>query len=188
MNKSINFKGLRVYGLLTDLTRFKFYSYDPTINQFCFDEIIIINVKRTDASSDMVDVSNKIFGVVLSAYMESLRANITMSKDRAKHNKPSELTGEWKNTRGRKSTDQWESALALAEDCCAKFNEPPASLLDIEGKANEELSLLTKSVHSIPRASTFTGGDDPSTPAELKALATRVAKETHERCLSKLEQ
>ena len=45
------------------------------------------------------------------------------------------------------------------------------------------------SVRSIPRASTFTGrDDDPSTPAELKALATRVVKETHERCLSKLEQ
>jgi hypothetical protein len=30
MNKTANFEGLRVYGLLTDLTSFKFYSYDPT--------------------------------------------------------------------------------------------------------------------------------------------------------------
>ena len=44
------------------------------------------------------------------------------------------------------------------------------------------------SVRSTPRASTFTGGDDdPSTPAELKALAARVAKGTHERYLSKLK-
>ena len=55
MNKFINFKGLRIYGLLTDLIQFKFYSYDPTTNQFCFDETIIINNKRTDASSDMMD-------------------------------------------------------------------------------------------------------------------------------------
>lgn len=55
MNKSINFKGLRIYGLLTDLIQFKFYSYDPTTNQFCFDETIIINNKRIDASSDMMD-------------------------------------------------------------------------------------------------------------------------------------
>lgn len=39
------------------------------------------------------------------------------------------------------------------------------------------------SVRSIPRASTFTGGYDPSTTAELKALATRVARETYERYL-----
>ncbi|KIM82590.1 hypothetical protein PILCRDRAFT_70552 [Piloderma croceum F 1598] len=85
----INKSGLRIYGLLTDLIQFKFYSYDPTPNQFCFDETIIINNRRTDAYSDMMDVSNKIFGVVLSAYMKSLRANITMSQKRAKHNKVS---------------------------------------------------------------------------------------------------
>lgn len=39
------------------------------------------------------------------------------------------------------------------------------------------------SVCSIPRASTFTGGYDPSTPAELKALAARVATETYEHYL-----
>ena len=55
MNKSINLKGLRIYGLLTDLVQFKFCSYDPATNQFCFDETIIINVKRTDAFSDMMD-------------------------------------------------------------------------------------------------------------------------------------
>ena len=55
MNKSIDFKGLRVYGLLTDLVQFKFYSYDPTANHFCFDEKIIINNKRTDAFADMMD-------------------------------------------------------------------------------------------------------------------------------------
>jgi len=55
MNKSIGFDGLRIYGLLTDLVQFIFYSYDPIINQFCFDETIIINNKRIDAFSDMMD-------------------------------------------------------------------------------------------------------------------------------------
>ena len=49
VNKSIDFAGLRIYGLLTDLVQFKFYSYEPTTCQFCFDEIIYVNVKRTDA-------------------------------------------------------------------------------------------------------------------------------------------
>jgi len=46
MNKSINFKGLHIYGLLTDLIQFKFYSYDPATNQFCFDETIIVAKKK----------------------------------------------------------------------------------------------------------------------------------------------
>jgi hypothetical protein len=55
MNKSINFRELRIYGLLTDLIQLKFYSYDLTTNQLCFDETIIINNKRTHAFSDMMD-------------------------------------------------------------------------------------------------------------------------------------
>jgi hypothetical protein len=34
MNKEAEFEGLRVYGLLTNLTRFAFYSYDPTSDTF----------------------------------------------------------------------------------------------------------------------------------------------------------
>ena len=34
----------------------------------------------------------------------------------------------------RKSTDRWESALALAEECCAKSQEPIVSVLGIEEK------------------------------------------------------
>ncbi|KAM6496570.1 hypothetical protein JOM56_007043 [Amanita muscaria] len=216
MNKSDVVQGLRVYGLLTDLTQFKFYSYDPATKQFCFDETIFsINANRIEAFSDMMDISNKIFGVVLSGYMDTLRAWITKDEDRANHNvslpavylssmklltylwvslvgsSPGQQTGRnipsssqkaWKSTggRSRRLPDyRWEAALVLAEDCCAKFKEPATSLPDIEEKANEALGLLAKSVRSIPRASIFTGRQEYD-PAELKALATRVVKETYE--------
>lgn len=55
VNKSIDFAGLRIYGLLTDLLLFKFYSYDPTARKFCFDETIIIANKRPSALVDMID-------------------------------------------------------------------------------------------------------------------------------------
>jgi hypothetical protein len=48
------------------------------------------------------------------------------------------------NTGGRKSIDQWEAALALAESCCVKFEEPVASHQDIEDRANKALGLLTQ--------------------------------------------
>ncbi|KAM6493583.1 hypothetical protein JOM56_011717 [Amanita muscaria] len=157
-NNRLNFAGLRVYGLFTDLTQFKFYSYNPTSKEFCHDENILINNKRTVAFSDMIDVSNKIFGVILTAYMDGLREIIRRSKDRfspapgtwigqstlSSSQKPSKLTGEEKKTGGRRSTDQWEAALVLAERCVDKFNEPIVSIQDIEARANGALELLTK--------------------------------------------
>jgi hypothetical protein len=47
-------------------------------------------------------------------------------------------------TGGRKSTDRWEAALGLAEHCVDEFNEPVASLQDIEARANGALELLAK--------------------------------------------
>jgi hypothetical protein len=44
-NETADFEGLHVYGLLTNLTRFAFYSYDPTSNTFYQDDEIFIEVK-----------------------------------------------------------------------------------------------------------------------------------------------
>jgi len=49
----------------------------------------------------------------------------------------------WKNS-VRKSIDQWETALGLAEACCDKFSETVTSVDDIEEKGNEALSLLLR--------------------------------------------
>ena len=54
MNRTARFEGLRVYGLLTDLTTFKFYSYDPIQKKFAFDETIIVNVSREILFADMI--------------------------------------------------------------------------------------------------------------------------------------
>jgi hypothetical protein len=54
-NKSIDFHGMRIYGLLTNLFAFKFYSYDPSTNQLYFDETIYINTMRTTAFADMIN-------------------------------------------------------------------------------------------------------------------------------------
>ena len=54
-NKSIDSEGLRIYGLLTNFIAFKFYSYNPSTKQFCSDETIIINIRRTTAFADMMN-------------------------------------------------------------------------------------------------------------------------------------
>ncbi|KAF8348673.1 hypothetical protein F5887DRAFT_1249664 [Amanita rubescens] len=161
MNKSNIHSLSRIYGILTNFDQFNFYSYEPATNKFYFDETRVVNIERKLAFSDMMDVSNKIFGIVLTGYVDSLRAYIADSKSYSQNRDTHE-----------------DAALEFAESCCAKFREPIASLSDIEEKGNEGLALLTK-------RSTFTGGrDDPSTPAELRALATRIVGETHKRYLS----
>ena len=68
LNKTA-FAGLPIYGLLTDLDLFAFYSYDPSTRQFCYDEMILVNVTRNHAFSDVID------GLCISPF-QSLRADL----------------------------------------------------------------------------------------------------------------
>ncbi|KAF8344368.1 hypothetical protein F5887DRAFT_271985 [Amanita rubescens] len=73
--------------------------------------------------------------------------------------------------RGQKSTNCWEVALQLAQQCRDKFKEPVETVDDIERNSTAALELLARSVRSIPRASRFTGAADPSS---IKDLACRM--------------
>ncbi|KAJ2923911.1 hypothetical protein H1R20_g13182, partial [Candolleomyces eurysporus] len=56
LNKDTGFGDLRVHGLLTDLSTFCFYSYDPVNETFNPDEDILVNVRRDDFCSGMIYV------------------------------------------------------------------------------------------------------------------------------------
>ncbi|EDR13668.1 uncharacterized protein LACBIDRAFT_308899 [Laccaria bicolor S238N-H82] len=81
-NKKADFGDLRVYGLLTDLTDFHFYSYDPVAEKFAFDETLIVNITRNVSFTDMIPVGNKIFSLILSAYIDGLEATTLKSLER----------------------------------------------------------------------------------------------------------
>ncbi len=53
-NKKVDLAELRIYGLLTDLIDFHFYSYDPLTNKFAFDETLVVNITRDMAFTDMI--------------------------------------------------------------------------------------------------------------------------------------
>lgn len=53
-NQKSDFEGLRVYGVLTTLTHFAFYSYDPISNTFCEDHEIFMMTQRDGFLSDMI--------------------------------------------------------------------------------------------------------------------------------------
>ena len=53
-NEKVDFANLRIYGLLTDLIDFHFYSYDLYAKEFAFDETLIVNITRDVAFTDMI--------------------------------------------------------------------------------------------------------------------------------------
>ena len=101
LNKDTGFGDLRVHGLLTDLSTFCFYSYDPVNETFNPDEDILVNVRRDDFCSGMIYgkqnlveslvhsntilllVGNKVFSVIMCAYVEGLRATVNASKKKS---------------------------------------------------------------------------------------------------------
>lgn len=90
-NERASFENLRIYGLLTDSVQFNFYSYDPLTKEFAFDDYFSGGTAR-DYSVDMIQgmwlfltlvrsqltrtclVCNKIFSILLTAYIDILQA------------------------------------------------------------------------------------------------------------------
>jgi len=188
MNKKAEFEGLRVHGLLTDLQSFHFYSCDPVGRTFAFDETLVVNSTRDAFIADMIRVTNKIFSVVLFAYIEGLSAILKASRERPTAAPPvsspaqqmlrnrtgDDTSGSRTRSGPRKSNEKWEIALNFATQCLTKFQEQADSVEGIEQRSCEAVELLTKSVRSIPRVSHYSGGEDPSTEHELRALARRI--------------
>ncbi|EKM61585.1 uncharacterized protein PHACADRAFT_204752 [Phanerochaete carnosa HHB-10118-sp] len=63
----------RVHGLITDQSRFTFYSYDPLQERFFFDENFFTGGPRERHLTLMIPVSNKIFSVLLAIYIGALK-------------------------------------------------------------------------------------------------------------------
>ncbi|KAF8797540.1 hypothetical protein BYT27DRAFT_7228908 [Phlegmacium glaucopus] len=202
MNKNAQYESLHVHGLLTDLQTFHFYSYDQSQRKFAFDETLHVSTTREMFMADMIHVTNKVFTVVLFAYVEGLAASV-----KASHERPPESPVNWfggsspaqqllcnctddnvsqketscaHDTDGCtrsgpcKSTEQWELALDFARQCLNKFQEPVCTIEDIEKQSCEAIRLLTKSVHFIPHVSHYSGKEDPSTKNELRVLTHHI--------------
>ena len=99
-NDMVGFTNLRVYGLLTDLTKFEFYSYDPVDKQFSLDEKFSLETRRNHYCFGMIHgifnavqkvatidvflspVTNKIFSIVMHSYVMGLEAIVLKGWER----------------------------------------------------------------------------------------------------------
>ncbi|EKM61584.1 uncharacterized protein PHACADRAFT_190760 [Phanerochaete carnosa HHB-10118-sp] len=76
LNEARGVPAIRVYGLITDLNEFNFYSYDPVKQLFFHDTGIHTSGSREHFLIQMVEVSNKIFSILLVGYIGVLEALI----------------------------------------------------------------------------------------------------------------
>jgi hypothetical protein len=53
-NQNAGFGSLRIYGLLTDMSYFRFYSYNPVEEQFFTDGVITVNLTKDDFMVGMI--------------------------------------------------------------------------------------------------------------------------------------
>jgi hypothetical protein len=115
-------------------------------------------------------VTNKVFSIILSTFLEGLAAIQTSCEGSSASCKTS-------GSPTCELTEQLEVALDMAGQCLAKFKEPVNSIEDAEKKSCEAIRLLTKryirivlhhlllslilrcrsSVRSIPRVSFYSG-------------------------------
>ncbi|OBZ74316.1 hypothetical protein A0H81_05624 [Grifola frondosa] len=171
-NKSANFANLRVFGLLTDVSSFRFYSYDPLLNEFHSDENILVNAKRDDFCCDMIQVSNKIFSVTMYAYMEVLRGTVQSSQRRSENGDLSPTgSSPIQQLTKTPSVSRTKRGLEFAEEAYKKLQEVSTDAEQLEHIATDGLGLLARSVHCLPRFSDSSSEKNPSTAKELRAVA-----------------
>ncbi|KAE9403443.1 hypothetical protein BT96DRAFT_1016998 [Gymnopus androsaceus JB14] len=163
---------LRVCGLLTDLTTFRFFTYCPIEMKFYEDqENYIANVTRELFFKDMIKISNKILSVLMYGYIESLQATVAHSKARAHngdisssklgssipHQQISEVSTSYSASQNEQhpSLSAWENGLAKAEECYAALQKCylEKDLDQLEESATKALVMLTDSVRLLPRVS-----------------------------------
>ncbi|TFK57362.1 hypothetical protein OE88DRAFT_1651042 [Heliocybe sulcata] len=145
---------LRIHGLLTDLSTYHFYSYDPVEKKFAFDLVTVVSGVREEKLGRMIPVTNKIFSILLAAYIGVLK---TRAEDEAY------------------ARVDYPNALALANEAHTLFTKKSASKDELETQANKALTVLQQSISIVPREAQLTSElePEPVTADELERVADR---------------
>ncbi|KDR68292.1 hypothetical protein GALMADRAFT_1354771 [Galerina marginata CBS 339.88] len=145
-NSKYDLNTLKVHGLLSDFTTFKFFKYDPKTKIFFNDETLSVGPSREHVCTDMIEVTNKIFGILLNGYIASLEVITKKSGSRDNMNNP-EVSAPISLT----STKDWATALHFANQCRDKFKEEADTVTSIEERGIKALALLDKRYAVLPK-------------------------------------
>ncbi|KAH9887284.1 hypothetical protein C8Q73DRAFT_259164 [Cubamyces lactineus] len=156
---------VRIYGLLTDRTRFAFFSYDPSQRRFSFDQEYLASGPREQYLTRLIPIANKIFSVLLAGYLAVLQAPVA-----------AEATDEHGNTRIA------VRYAILATEQFTSGTSDEASDMDLCGE--QALQLLETSVLAVQRnVNAYMEVQEPQSAKELEDLASHLVLEWHEKNL-----
>ncbi|KAJ7129504.1 hypothetical protein C8R44DRAFT_666272 [Mycena epipterygia] len=167
MNSAVGFESLTVYGLLTDLTTFHFFSFEPISQTFYRDAKIAVSPLREEFLRGMMPVVDKIFSLVLQGYVDTLKATCTKSEEHSS------------GSRVRPSLETWERAQEHALAAQTKLKQFSSDFTALEESAAEGLKLLTCSVGFVTRTTEITSKRDIPSKTELEAMAEKVIVKRH---------
>ncbi|KAJ7213604.1 hypothetical protein GGX14DRAFT_619159 [Mycena pura] len=173
MNGDVGFESLTVYGLLTDLGTFQFYSFNPISKTFYRNSKIVVHRN-----------------FVLQACLDTLEATCTKSEERSSsgslsptgssplqqlQNAPSNPTP---ITKGR-SLEAWPKAHQHALAAQNKLKQFSGNLTALEESAAEGLKFLELSVGCVSRTTQITSKRDIPSKADLETMAQKAVERWH---------
>ncbi|KAI0064215.1 hypothetical protein BV25DRAFT_1914436 [Artomyces pyxidatus] len=136
--------GLRIQGVMVNRSSYSFFSYDRLQGQLCFDETLEMDGKSKAISVQMIDISNKIFGGLMSGYMTYVTELTKQVEENAKIQEGQPMV-QFVQTKGSGyvEPDGYPVALKYAKECYALFQK------GAESYGTEALDLLAKSVQAL---------------------------------------
>lgn len=145
-NKKIpGLKNLHIRGILTNLTEFYFYAYDPITKTFSQECPMLSGLERRDFLRKMIPIANKIFSVMFTSYIEALSCTLRAINSIAPHEPKVAFLA------SLSSTPNWEQALQFAKDAKAHFEMPGNNFEEKKANYTEAVKLLRSSALAIPR-------------------------------------
>ncbi|KAJ6469593.1 hypothetical protein C8R47DRAFT_1222924 [Mycena vitilis] len=196
LNKRAGFERLLVYGLLTDLTSFQFFAFDPVSRTFYRDlqpEVtIVVSPSREGFLEGMIQVSEYIFSIALQAYLCALEATCINSQERQDqgslsptgssplqqlHQTPSQPQP---TSQARLSLTKWQQAHGIARSAQTMMAASYAAGDQHEEAMTRGLELLHDSVGRFKRLTQVTTTFSNPTGGELETMAASALKKHQE--------
>ncbi|KAJ6561235.1 hypothetical protein DFH09DRAFT_1160828 [Mycena vulgaris] len=175
LNDATGFRTLMVYGLLTDMGTFEFFSFEPISKTFYQEEVLSVPRKREGILCDMIEVTNEIFSVVLQAFIDTLKVTCEKSKERstavAQLQQTPSIPPPSAKAKGRPSLGAWEKARDHALEAQAKLMLFDNDIAMLETTAKDGLKLLEKSVVSVQRITRTSSRHDLPSEEQMQSMA-----------------
>lgn len=140
-----------------------------------------MSTRRDEFPAHMIEVTNKIFSIIMRSYVEVLHAIVEarQKKSRSANLNKGSLSIDVipspppnsQTMSTRPSLTQWESGLELAQNAYEEFQKVPKDSEELEASATAALEILASSVRCLPRYSLFSSGFKPRGAKELDELA-----------------